>query len=533
MHWFKFRRPLTRRAQSSPVVLVLAAVGLALIAALEMDGRRPFMPPPVHAQGGGYSLRLYGSGVAAPGLDRVIIPIDAPARPADLGATDFTIEFWVKAFASENPGAVQCNTNAGWITGNTLIDRDIYGDGDYGDFGIALGGGRIAFGVSVGTSGTTLCGTTVVADGRWHHVAAVRRLTGALQLYVDGVPDGSIQGPGGDASYRDGRSSIYPFDPTLVLGAEKHDAGAEYPSFSGWLDELRLSTTARYSAAFVPPSAPFVTDGATAALYHFDEGPAGACQGAILDVSGAAGGPSNGTCRYGGVTLAGPVYTTDQPFTSTPPTATNTATSVPPTSTSTATPVPPTGTSTVTPVLPTSTHTATSVPSTATGTVTSAPPTSTSTATPVPPTATGTTIPPGPTATHTGTAPPSTGTSTPTPSSPTATGTSVAETTATATPSTPAVTSTPADNTATSTATFTPTSTDTPGGTIPPAPSSTPVGAATPDPGMLPTLAPCPTSKVTPSTTPPATPAMEQSVQTLYLPAIQVYDPCAITTIPD
>ncbi|MCB0137745.1 MAG: hypothetical protein KDD75_21760, partial [Caldilineaceae bacterium] len=65
-------------------MLVLATVGLALIAALAVDGRRLFAPAPVYAQGGGYSLRLYGNGVAAPGLDRVIIPIDAPARPADL-----------------------------------------------------------------------------------------------------------------------------------------------------------------------------------------------------------------------------------------------------------------------------------------------------------------------------------------------------------------------------------------------------------------------------------------------------------------
>ena len=35
----------------------------------------------LHAQTTGYALRFYGSGVRAPGLDRVLIPIDAPERP--------------------------------------------------------------------------------------------------------------------------------------------------------------------------------------------------------------------------------------------------------------------------------------------------------------------------------------------------------------------------------------------------------------------------------------------------------------------
>ena len=39
-----------------------------------------------------------------------------------------------------------------------------------------------------------------------------------------------------------------------MLGAEKHDAGAEFPSFSGWLDELRISNNVRYGGAFTPLS---------------------------------------------------------------------------------------------------------------------------------------------------------------------------------------------------------------------------------------------------------------------------------------
>jgi hypothetical protein len=80
------------------------------------------------------------------------------------------------------------------------------------------------------------------------------------------------------------------------------------------MDELRLSNNVRYTQSFSRPNSPFSTDGNTLALYHFDEGPEGACTGTILDHAGAVGGPSHGSCRYGGNIPSGPVYTADIPF---------------------------------------------------------------------------------------------------------------------------------------------------------------------------------------------------------------------------
>ncbi|MCS7274987.1 MAG: putative Ig domain-containing protein [Candidatus Bipolaricaulota bacterium] len=262
---------------------------------------------------GSYSLRFYGNGVND--IDRVKIQID-PHKPADVGATDFTIEFWMKANSGENTGTVTCNTNDGWITGNIIIDRDIWGPGDYGDFGISLNNGKIAFGVSYGNSGNTICGNISVTNGQWHHVAVTRQYsTGQLCIFVNGQQD--VCGPGNvgsnrDVSYRDGRSTSYPnSDPFLVLGAEKHDAGPAYPSYKGWLDELRISNVRRYTGNFTPPSVPFTPDANTVALYHFDEGSGNT----INDSSGASGGPSNGVRKYGG-SPAGPEWSTDTPFAS-------------------------------------------------------------------------------------------------------------------------------------------------------------------------------------------------------------------------
>lgn len=259
----------------------------------------------------GFSIRFFGNG--RDDIDRIKFPLE-PHNPVDIGASDFTIEWWMKSNPGENKAQTQCNTNDGWIYGNIIFDRDIWGSGDSGDYGIALNGGRIAVGVNREGEGTTVCGEIVIDDGSWHHVAVTREFeTGAIHIFVDGALDASDHGPVGDISYRDGRGTGYSDDPYLVIGAEKHDAGTEYPSYSGWMDEVRISSTLRYLEGFNPPSTTFSPDEQTAALFHFDEGPEGACQGSILNASMLEGAVS-GECRFGGQPSQGPLYALDTPF---------------------------------------------------------------------------------------------------------------------------------------------------------------------------------------------------------------------------
>lgn len=320
---------------------------------------------------GGYSLRFYGHGVDD--IDRVKIRIDDPAVPADVGAGDFTIEWWMKAESAVNRGSATCNgqTGDGWITGNTILDRDTFGTGEYGDFGVSLSSGRIAFGISNADSGATICSSMDVDDARWHHIAITRSsANGQITIFVDGVQSALGMGPAGNVSYRDGYQTTYPHDPFLVIGAEKHDVSSNFPSFIGWIDDLRFSTVIRYTSQFSVPTVPFTPDLYTAALYHFDEGPVGPCAGVALDASGAPGGPSHGQCRYGGSLPAGPEYSIDHPFVAvSTPTNTRTQTFTP-TATQTQTPTP-TATQTQTPT-PTATQTRTPT-STATQTLTYTP----------------------------------------------------------------------------------------------------------------------------------------------------------------
>ncbi len=273
-------------------------------------------PGALHAAG--HSLRFNGTGTGD--VDRVKIRIDDPATStpgpsANVGATDFTLELWVKTAAGNNAPAVTCGANANWINGNMVVDRDRFNQDR--KFGIAIAGGRIVFGMAGdGTGDRTLCGTTIVTDGNWHHVAVQRRRSdGWMWIFVDGNLDAQVDGPDGDVSYpSDGIPGDFcggpcsNSDPFLVLGAEKHDAGPAFPSFVGWLDEMRISRTLRYNANFSRPRAPFVRDGATVTLHHFDEGNGGV----VYDTAVAPRGPSDGVSR---ATAAGfPQWSSDTPF---------------------------------------------------------------------------------------------------------------------------------------------------------------------------------------------------------------------------
>ncbi|HUL64574.1 MAG TPA: LamG domain-containing protein [Burkholderiaceae bacterium] len=255
-----------------------ALFACALVAGCGSDGPPPGNasnnpgPPPA---GTNFSLHFFGTGSGD--IDRVKIPLLDPStnpRPVNIGATDFTIEFWIKGAQLDNPTA-PCRAGLigkdAWASGAVVIDRDVLGDGDFGEYGVSLFGGQVAFGVNHVAGGQTVCGGQNVLDGNWHHVALTRQFaSGAMKIFVDGAQDAAQTdaNAAGDVRYNAAHSNPDVNDQFLVLGAEKHDTGL---AFNGLIDELRLSNVLRYTATFTPPAAEFVVDADTMALYHFDE----------------------------------------------------------------------------------------------------------------------------------------------------------------------------------------------------------------------------------------------------------------------
>jgi hypothetical protein len=146
----------------------------------------------------------------------------------------------------------------------------------------------------------------------WHHAAAVfdnqpggGNDTAAVYL------DGSRIGLGTGLNFNPGiGNSASP----LYIGAY---AGVN--PFHGWIDEVRLSDVVRYSGtSYSVPTAPFVSDANTRALWHFDE-PAGSTSfgdssangNTLTGFNGAqTGNPSPAVPPY----LTNPLKLADGPF---------------------------------------------------------------------------------------------------------------------------------------------------------------------------------------------------------------------------
>jgi len=214
---------------------------------------------------GAHSMRfLGGSGEPPYGDYGVVIPIAGHA--GNIGAGDFTIEMWLKAEPDSLIAWGGCRSAVGegtsWLEGHVVLDRTQAGAPSF--IGLALFGDAIAFGV--GDQDYVeggVCEPAYFNGGGWHHVAAVREGT-ALRVYVDGASTHPLADyQAGDLSYQGAASG-----GNMILGGWK--ARNTVAPWRGWIDELRISTVARYPAEPTPDS-PLEADGDTAVLYHFDD----------------------------------------------------------------------------------------------------------------------------------------------------------------------------------------------------------------------------------------------------------------------
>lgn len=106
---------------------------------------------------------------------------------------------------------------------------------------------------NVNNSDLATAGLTALSADTWYHVAVVRSST-TVKLYLNGVEVGT----GTD-------SSTYVAKP-IYIGADYQGSNG----FNGHIDEVRLSNTNRYTAAFSPLNGIFQGDANTKLLLHLD-----------------------------------------------------------------------------------------------------------------------------------------------------------------------------------------------------------------------------------------------------------------------
>ena len=100
-------------------------------------------------------------------------------------------------------------------------------------------------------------GSTLTAD-TWTHLALVKN-SSAITLYKDGVADSVIDGSTTQSVIN---NSSDPFYIGIFSGSSS--------SWNGYMDEIRISDSARYTTTFTPSTTAFVADANTKLLIHSD-----------------------------------------------------------------------------------------------------------------------------------------------------------------------------------------------------------------------------------------------------------------------
>ena len=159
------------------------------------------------------------------------------------GTGDFTWEAWVYV-------TIDFST-----TGTNIIHMGT-SNADTSDVRLTVGSSTNNFAFRVGGSGgTTVQGTTIWSLNTWYHVALVRS-SGTVSMYVNGTQEGST--------------------PTFTTNLAARDIGigrltyAAVRAMPGNIDEVRISSVARYTSNFTPSTTAFTDDSDTLTLLHMD-----------------------------------------------------------------------------------------------------------------------------------------------------------------------------------------------------------------------------------------------------------------------
>lgn len=246
---------------------------------------------------------------------------DLAQLPPSFGRSEFTFELWIRPDDGFPVGPVwrggynqlsnwsesdpePYGSPGWWLAGNWLLDGHsrpegfMAGDSREGSFSLQFyGGGRLRWMFADGKAGLPVgsvwavqawpaASTPSLLDGRWHHVALVRRWRepdGArLELWIDGGRVASTDIPGRVDMRRWWDQPAHPDDPAELggwaLGAEVMTAWnfafTQYEDYKGWVDEIRFWDRALPAAEIsahwreaVPAGAPGLVG-----RYGFDEG---------------------------------------------------------------------------------------------------------------------------------------------------------------------------------------------------------------------------------------------------------------------
>ena len=210
-------------------------------------------------------LTGFGSGAAAAAGDVTSYVFDGASylqipdhADWNFSTGNFTIEGWFR-----------CD---GWSTDDVIL-YDQYVDTNNRIQLIAAnaGGGNTNLQMRITDGGSTTneySGNVARVDNVWVHLAVVRD-GNTMRFWGDGVDIGTSDCTGNDYTN---------LAADIKIGDTDDDAGGA-DAFSGYIDEYRISDTARYTTGFTPTTTQFTSDANTLLLIHGGEAYTGALTG--------------------------------------------------------------------------------------------------------------------------------------------------------------------------------------------------------------------------------------------------------------
>ena len=160
------------------------------------------------------------------------------------GADEVTVECW--AYWTNNANSysyIWCSRQLGNVLPAGETQLIVYSSGQ---LQFNLGSGQISIQSSTGALSTNT----------WTHLA-VTKSGNTWELWVNGSSVGSA-------------SSSQAITVDDIEIGQTFDGGGSTVAYDGYIDEFRVSNTARYTASFTPATAPFTYDSNTLALFHME-----------------------------------------------------------------------------------------------------------------------------------------------------------------------------------------------------------------------------------------------------------------------
>lgn len=159
------------------------------------------------------------------------------------GTRDFTIEFWYY------PTSITTSVTV-------LGFRPLGTDGSYPTILASFGStGTIA--LYSGAATRLVTSANALTINQWNSVAVVRN-SANTRIYINGTQSGGTYAD--TTNYQAGG---------FLIGANDFQQTGSFP-VTGFLDEIRVSNIARYTANYTPATGPFITDTNTLFLMHCD-----------------------------------------------------------------------------------------------------------------------------------------------------------------------------------------------------------------------------------------------------------------------